>query len=91
MCETQLLFGLLVRPGPISVFEVLYASKNSVSTWEKCQRRYFRADSSKTLSWPCVGGRARARIRFFRRLVRFGMECTNVEDIVRIKNNHDIH
>lgn len=59
VCETQLLFGLLVRPGPISVFGVLYASKNSVSTWEKYQRRYFRAMIRLKLSPGRYVGRVR--------------------------------
>lgn len=43
-----------------------------------------RYDSSKSLLAVMAG----QGIRFFRRLIRFKIECTNVEDIVGTKNNH---
>lgn len=88
MYGTQLLFGLLVRPRPISVFGVLYASKKTLFRLGKnVSADSFRVDSSKnTLSRRMLG--KGARVRFFRRLDPFQNRA--YENIVRIKNNHGI-
>lgn len=85
MCETQLLLRLahtaranFLFRGPIRLEKLFQLGKNVSADMIS------RHDSSKSLLAVMAG----QGIRFFRRLIRFKIECTNVEDIVGTKNNH---